>query len=92
MADPDYVYDHDNWDCTYEWGMRSELIEHDDDLDRAGSIKRFSTLIEGPPKFAARVVISVDEDGEPDEMEIQWFDSEAQAREACGMPPYITGG
>ena len=79
MADPDYVYDHDNWDCTYEWGMRVELVEHDDQLTRPGDIKRFSTLIEGPPKFAA-VVTTEDE-----ETEIRWFDTEADARTACAI-------
>lgn len=86
MSNPDYVYDHANWDCTYEWGLRHELVEHDADMDKPGDIKRFSTLIEGPPKFAARVEIS------EDETEIRWFDTEAEARTACGMPPFITAG
>ena len=86
MAKPDYVFDHSNWEITYEWGQRDELVMDDPELEKPGDVKRFSTLIEGPDKFAARVPIS------EDETEIRWFDSEAEARTACGMPPHITAG
>lgn len=87
MADPDYIYDQDDWECTYEWGMRNELIEDDPRLRHIGDVRQFSTLIAGPPKFAAHVVVSVDDAGEPDETEIRWFDTEAEARAACGVFP-----
>lgn len=89
--EPNFIYDPDDWECTYEWPQhKSELMEGRD-LDPA-DVKRFCTLINGPDKFAARVVLTRDDDGEPDETEIQWFDTEAEARIACGLPPYITGG
>jgi len=53
---------------------------------RTGDIKRYETLIKGPDKFAALVPIDIGEDGEAHEWETQWFDSEAEARKACGLP------
>jgi hypothetical protein len=90
MADPDYIFDADEWECTYSYADRNLALE---DLDlRVGDVKRFRTLVEGPDRFAARVVVTRDEAGDPDEIEWQWFDTEAEARAACGMPAFITEG
>jgi hypothetical protein len=80
MSKPDYLYDPEDWEVTYDWGDRSEAVEH---VDLGyGEIKRFNTLISGPPKFAALVVLTRDEAGDVDEHEIQWFDSEEEAKAA----------
>lgn len=87
MSDPDFVYDPDNWECTYDWSDRSLLIEDDPRLRRARDIQRFETLVKGPPKYAAQVPTEFGEDGEVYDWEIRWFESEDAARRACGLPP-----
>ncbi len=88
MPHPDYIFDPDDWECTYDWTDRWEVTN---DLDLEDP-KRFSTLTKGPDKWAVKVAVSRDEDGDPDEVEVRWFDSEAEARAACGMPAYLTDG
>jgi hypothetical protein len=78
MSDPDYVYDPEDWEVTQEWSDRSYLV---DEL-YVGELKRFSTLIQGPNKYAAHVVLTRDEAGDPDETKIRWFDTEAEAKAA----------
>ena len=92
MADPDYIYDPDDWEWTAAWGDRVTLTEECKGLQRPRDVKRFATLIDGPSKFAAIVPLTFTDDGEPDETEVRWFDTEAEARTACGMPPYIGAG
>lgn len=82
---PGYIYDPDDWDATYEWGDRADLLDNVE-LD-AREIKKYHTLIEGPPKFAARVPVSFDDDGDPDRCETRWFDSEAEAKAAVSKTP-----
>lgn len=80
MSKPDYLYDPENWEVTWEWSDRSEAL---DDADLSiGEIKRFNTLIQGPPKFAAHVALTRDDAGDPDDHEIQWFDTEDEAKAA----------
>lgn len=77
---PDFIYDPDNWEITFPWDDRSDIAQntelwHED-------IKRFETLVRGPDKWMANIVLSWDDTGDPDETEIRWFDSEADARQA----------
>lgn len=83
MADPDFVYDPDNWECTYDWQDRSLLTEDDRRVSRVGDVQRFETLVKGPPKFAA-VVATEFQDGEATDWETRWFDTEAEAMAAAG--------
>lgn len=85
---PEYLFNPDDWECTYNWKDRCEAV---DDLP-VGELQRFCTLTKGPDKWAANVVITRDEAGDPDDTEIQWFDTEAEARKAMGLPPYLTEG
>lgn len=78
--EPDRVYDPDDADNTYDWADRDGAAD-DADMD-VGEVKRFATLIKGPDWFAAIVPLSFDEDGEPDETETQWFESEEAAKAA----------
>jgi hypothetical protein len=89
MTDPDFIYDPNCWEVTHDYEDRDILVD-DADLD-VGDYIEFATLIKGPPKFAAKVVLTRD-DGDPDETQIQWFDTEAEARAACGMTPCVTAG
>ena len=82
---PDFIYDPDEWEYTAAWKDRQDLAE--DIVKFVGEIKRFETLCRGADKWAALVPVSFDEDGDPDETEVRWFDSEADARRACGVPP-----
>lgn len=81
MAEPDYIYDPDDWEATFQWSDRQFLTE--DIRLYPGDLKRFETLLKGPDKWAACVVVTVDEDGCPDETEIRWFDSEEDAKAAA---------
>jgi hypothetical protein len=49
MAEPDHIYDPDDWEYTMPWQDRDQLAE-DTEVEHAG-IKRFKTLINGPDKF-----------------------------------------
>jgi len=80
MADPDFIYDPENWEVTYDWADRDMLEK---ELDYAGECRRFCTLIKGPDKWSANVAIAFDEDGCPEEWVVRWFDSEAEAKAAC---------
>lgn len=77
---PDFVYDPDNWEITYEWSDRYELVE--EEVDRPGEWKRFSTLIKGPDKFCAYIPVEFDDDGAPLRWERIWFDSEEAVKAA----------
>lgn len=86
MADPDYIYDPDDWEYTSAWEDRADLAEDAKELRCPGDIKRYETLIKGPDKFAAQVPTDIGEDGDVHEWELRWFDSEDEARKACGLP------
>lgn len=80
MPNPDYVYDPDNWESTFQWEDRFCLV---DELSLwYKDIKRFETLVRGPDKFVVNVVLSWDDTGDPDETEIQWFDTKEEAEKA----------
>lgn len=77
---PDYVYDPDEWEFTATWKERDILR---DELNLwPGEIRRIGTLMKGPDMFVAEVALTVDEDGCPEETEIQWFASEEEAKAA----------
>ena len=82
MSDPDYLYDPDNWECTYEWETRVEAAD-DAGMHYPCEIKRFCTLLRGPDKFAVKVPTAWDEDGNPEDWELEFFDSADDARAAC---------
>ena len=81
-AEPDYCYDPDDWENTQTWDARHELAESILDYGRDKEPARVSTLICGPDKWVARVPLDTDGDGEADDWENQWFDSEEAARAA----------
>lgn len=80
--EPDHAYWKDDWEWTAPWGDRYLLAE-DIRLDEP---VRIGTLFNGPDKWVARVPITWDEDGCPDETEVQWFDTEDSARSALKRP------
>lgn len=53
MAEPDHIYDPDDWEYTMPWQDRDQLAE-DCEVECQG-IKRFETLIKGPEKFCVWV-------------------------------------
>ena len=75
---PDYIYDPQEWEYTCDWDDRYLLT---DDLT-FGQILEVNTLFVGASKFAARVPISFDEDGDVEDDEVQWFDSRGEAEAA----------
>ena len=82
-AKPDYVYNPVDWEVTFEYADRSELAEN---LDLSpGDVERIDTLLKGPPLFVSEVILSRDDNGDPDETEVQFFATEEEAR-ASSVP------
>lgn len=78
---PDFLYDPDDWEVTWVWEDRADAAEHAE--IRVGEFKRFETLAKGPDRFAVEVVLKRDDDGNCEESQLRWFDTEAEARAAC---------
>lgn len=71
---PDYCYD-DEWESTMPWDLRNELVEF---ADLTTPVPVY-TLFKGPTQWAVNIPIDTDGDGEADDFEPAWFDSEAEA-------------
>ena len=81
--EPDFCYDPAEWEFTSSWDERNQVIADGDALP-LGGIMQIATLLRGPRKWVVHVPITWDEDGDPDDTEIRWFDSEEEARAALG--------
>lgn len=81
VGDLDYCFDPEDWEFTCSWSERDQVHGYGENL-MPGHPMRVCTLLKGPDKWVADVPITWDEDGEPDETEIKWFDSEEEARAA----------
>lgn len=87
MADPDFVYDPGDWEATYTWSDRAQLLEDIEARRRSLNAPiEIATLMRGPSLWVAHIVISRDEVGDPDETELRWFATldEANAAIAAG--------
>lgn len=84
--EPDHCYDDANWEYSIDWKSRDTLT---DDLP-LGDMMKVGTLFDGPYKFAAHIIVTRDEDGDADETEVRWFDTEAEALVA--LAPSTSGG
>jgi hypothetical protein len=80
-----HCYDPEDWEYTYAWEDRDEVHGHGENL-KTGEAMLVFTLLRGPRKWVAKVPVSRDEDGEPTETEIRWFDSEEEADAALKGP------
>jgi|UniRef100_A0A6H1ZB44 hypothetical protein len=87
--EPDFCYDPEEWEFTCDWAERDQVHGHGEALEGSEPMK-VATLIRGPSKWVADVLITWDVDGEPDETEIQWFDSEEEARAAAYLKPEVS--
>lgn len=81
---PDFIYDPDGWETTYSFNERSDIT--DCFPGELWEPRQFCTLIDGPPIWAVEVVLTMDEAGDPDETEVRWFNSEAEAQAATFKP------
>ncbi len=88
MIQPDYFYELDEWESTYEWSER-ELFESELLGDSGKDLVRIGTLIRGPDRFLANVPVSFDDDGCPDDWEPRWFDTEAAALAALAAKKVV---
>ena len=77
LASPDHIYDPEEWEFTFPYQVRNDLAE-----DVCDDVKRYSTLINGPDVFAAKVPTEFTDDGDVIQEELRWFDSEEAARAA----------
>lgn len=82
---PDYIYEPDDWEYTCNWDDRNNLTEDADIF--LGDVREFATLTQGPPIYATLVALTFDENGDPDETEIQWFWTRAEAEAATNRTP-----
>jgi hypothetical protein len=79
--EPDYCFNPDDWEFTCDWTDRDQVHGHGDALNRSDPM-RVCTLMKGPDKWVADVPVTWDENGDPEDTEVKWFDSEAEARVA----------
>lgn len=80
--EPDYIYDPDEWDVTYPYSDRDMFENEIGEVLSGNEVKKYKTLVEGPDRFLASIVMSYDEDDQPDEIEYKWFDTEEEAIKA----------
>lgn len=81
-----HCYDPEDWEYTFAWEDRDEVHGHGENLTRGKPMLVF-TLLRGPRKWVAEVPVTFDEDGDWDETEFRWFDSEEEARAALAKEP-----
>ena len=78
----DHVFEVDNWEVTYEARDADILFEELDFMHR--SVMRVGCLKRLPDQFAARVPVDEpDENGDHEDFEWRFFDTEAEARAAA---------
>lgn len=82
--DPDYIYNTNSWNSTISWENRGLITDY---LDFGDGIVGLVSLYSGPTKFVARVPVTFDENGDPDETEVQWFDTREEAEAAVSRRP-----
>lgn len=87
MADPDFIYDPEDWEATFAWADRHELSDHCE--IPVGTSREFATLTKGPTMWCVNVITSWHED-EPDETELQWFDNAEDAAKAVSASAKAT--
>lgn len=78
VVDLDYCFSPESWEFTCSWPDRDQVHGYGESL-KMGQPMRVCTLLKGPDKWVADVPVTWDQDGEPDETEIKWFDSEEEA-------------
>ncbi len=80
---PQWLYDPTDWGGAYSWRDRW-LLTQAADLS-LGELREFASLVDGPPIYAARLPIAFDEDGLPDETQVDWFRSRSEAQTALAL-------
>ncbi len=71
----DFVYDPENWETTYD---ASDLCCVTEEMP-VGGIMKVGRIKSLPTQFAAHVVTARDDDGDPEDWEVELFDTEAEA-------------
>jgi hypothetical protein len=81
LAEADYVYDFENWETTYDdVGTLSD--EGDLNFQYSGEITAIGRLKALPLAYAVNMPVSFDDDGDPDDWEVQVFETREAAAEA----------
>lgn len=80
---PNHWFNADNWDCTYQDEIRSDLFE---DL-LIGEVMEVGCLRRLPNQWAARVPLDFDEEGDATDDVIRFFPTEAAAHGAALARP-----
>lgn len=76
-------------DDEWEWTANADETFHAEEwLSQSGeNVITIQTLREGPTLYAARVAVTFTEDGDPDETEVRFFASKAEAKAAISRQP-----
>lgn len=75
---PDYCYDTNDWEMTYEWPSREDLTDGYD----VHQVVEVACLKELPHKYAVTLVVDYTCEGDPNEWETFWYDTEEEAEQA----------
>jgi len=78
-----FVYDTDEWEMTCGWDHRCELTKN----LSVGDTMELGVLVQSGYIYAAMVPVTFDDDGDPDETEVQYFATEELARKAAQRRP-----
>ncbi len=77
----DHVYEFGNWEVTYQT-KDADLLFEEVYMDR--SVMKVGVMKDLPDEFAARVPVGEpDEEGDYEDYEWRFFDTEAEAKAAC---------
>lgn len=81
------MYNIEDWESTYSSDQDGDFFESCvEDTDK-GVVIEVGTLIEGPKKYAARVPLSFDDEGDWEDWENQLFDTLEEAKAAANRTP-----
>lgn len=83
----DFAYYPPEWEFTCDANDLSPIEEFAVEDAAFGTIVEIATLIKGPAKYCARVPVTFDSAGDPDEMQIKWFDTRKDAEAAFTSKP-----
>lgn len=81
--EPDFCYVANTWETTWPFEDRDMIADEINPSD----VVEVGTLIAGPTMWVAKVPVAWDDDGDPEDWEVQWFDTKEAAEAAAERKP-----
>lgn len=78
-AEPDYCYDPDDWEATFEWSERDVVGDEFKNVMGSPGPFEVACLKKLPSRYVAEVPTELDEDGDVLDSEWRWFDTREEA-------------